>query len=90
MGRNDRSRRLRWYGVASTALIAFLGAVPAALATEPYISDGGEVGGALNSEAVSSGGGLPFTGLNIGLMVLGAGLLLSVGLLMRRLGRSPS
>ena len=65
-------------------------ATPAlALAQSPvgggYGGEGGDV-----QEGVAGGGSLPFTGLDLLLMVAAAALLISAGLTMRRLARAKS
>jgi hypothetical protein len=54
----------------------------------PHVGVQGAVQQALGAQAVKSTGGLPFTGLDLGLMAAGAAVLLAAGTGLRRLGRA--
>jgi hypothetical protein len=60
----------------------------AALQGYPHVGVQGAVQQALGAQAVKTNGGLPFTGLDLGLMAAVAALLLAVGTGLRRLGRA--
>jgi hypothetical protein len=60
----------------------------AALQGYPHVGVKGAVRQALGAQAVKPKGGLPFTGLDLGLMAAGGALLLAVGTGLRRLGRA--
>jgi hypothetical protein len=77
----------RLLGVAGMALAA-LAWVPAALAQSPAVSGYGGVGGEVQGDV--GGGSLPFTGLDLGLLVLGGLLLVAAGLSLRRLAKNKS
>lgn len=62
----------------------------AALQGYPHVGVQGAVSQALGAQAVKTGGGLPFTGLDLALMSAGGALLLAAGTGLRRLGRSKS
>ena len=74
--------------------LAILVWVPAALAQSPAVSGyggvGGEVQGGVSGSGSGSGGGgaLPFTGLDLGLLVAGGLVLLVAGLTLRRFAHS--
>lgn len=51
--------------------------------------DGGGPGGGDSAPQAAGGGALPFTGMDLVLLLGGGGLLLSAGLGMRRLARRP-
>ncbi len=86
--------------------LALLAVAPAAFGagavTDGYGGEGGGVLGAVNSGggngtpptqvqvAETSDGSLPFTGLDIGLLALGGGVLVGVGVGLRRLARPLS
>jgi hypothetical protein len=57
-----------------------------------YVSGGGDAQGDVASGVggASSGGNLPFTGLDLALIVIGGVALLATGLLLRRSARSRS
>ena len=77
--------------VAYAAFACALMWVPSALAQEPtgrvYGGEGGDVQDGLVA-GESAGGLLPFTGLDLGMMVVAAVLLIGAGLVMRRLARA--
>jgi len=60
----------------------------ASLQGYPRVGIQGAVQQALGARAVKTGGGLPFTGLDLALMSAGAALLLAAGTGMRVLGRA--
>jgi hypothetical protein len=60
----------------------------AALQGYPKVGVQGAVQQALGAQAVKSNGGLPFTGLDLGLMAAGGALLLVAGASMRKLGHA--
>jgi len=60
----------------------------AALQGYPHVGVQGAVKKALGAQAVKPSGGLPFTGLDLGLMAAGGALLLAAGTGLRRLGRA--
>jgi hypothetical protein len=60
----------------------------AALQGYPHVGVQGAVQQALGAQAVKPRGGLPFTGLDLGLMAAVAALLLAAGTGLRRLGRA--
>jgi len=60
----------------------------AALQGYPHVGVQGAVQQALGAQAVKTKGGLPFTGLDLGLMAAVAALLLAAGTGLRRLGRA--
>jgi hypothetical protein len=60
----------------------------AALQGYPHVGVQGAVQQALGAQAVKPKGGLPFTGLDLGLMAAGGALLLAAGTGLRRLGRA--
>jgi hypothetical protein len=60
----------------------------AALQGYPHVGVQGAVQQALGAQAVKAKGGLPFTGLDLGLMAAGGALLLAAGTGLRRLGRA--
>ena len=85
--------------MGATALLAF--AAPAAMAqsgTEGYggsnVVAGLEQGGGGNTgtpvQATNQGGSLPFTGADLGVLAVAGGLLLGLGLGLRRLTHRPS
>lgn len=71
--------------VLATSLFVFLFSAVVAFAANPSGTPG--QGGGAQGEA-EGGGGLPFTGLNLALIVLGAVALLAVGVALRRSARS--
>jgi hypothetical protein len=60
----------------------------AALQGYPHVGVQGAVAKALGAQAVKTSGGLPFTGIDLALMSVGAALLLAAGTGLRRLGRA--
>ncbi len=62
----------------------------AALQGYPHVGVQGAVERALGAKAVKGSGGLPFTGLDLGLMSAGGALLLGAGVGLRRLGRAKT
>jgi drug/metabolite transporter (DMT)-like permease len=75
--------------IATTVALAVVGMLvlaSAALAQSSSVSGyGGQAGGV--EEQVETGGTLPFTGLDIGLLIGGGLLLVAVGAMLRRLAR---
>lgn len=60
----------------------------AALQGYPKVGVQGAVQQALGAQAVKSGGGLPFTGLDLTLLAAGGAVLLAAGAVLRKLGRA--
>ena len=60
----------------------------AALQGYPRVGVQGAVQQALGAKAVKSNGGLPFTGLDLGLLAAGGALLLVMGAGLRKVGRA--
>jgi hypothetical protein len=80
---------MRFRMILTTLAIAALTAPAAALAADPSNGEpppgaGGGAGGQV------TGGSLPFTGLNLGLILAGAAMLIATGLLLRRRASSGS
>jgi hypothetical protein len=74
---------------ASSGLV-YLVMASVALAQEPTQSGYGGTGGNIQGDVEGSGGSLPFTGLDL-LLLVGAGvLLLAAGFALRRVGRVRS
>lgn len=82
-------RRRRYLSLAAAALtLLTAGAANAASPQEPRVNSGAEPKAA---EARSdSGGGLPFSGLDVALLVAGGGPLLLIGASLRRRRPKPS
>jgi opacity protein-like surface antigen len=83
-------RRIRGFAVA--AVVALVCA-SAAFAQDPYNSDAGDVQGQIGGGASGSdggGGALPFTGLDLFLLVGAGAVLLTGGLVLRRLAKAKS
>jgi hypothetical protein len=76
----------RFILVLATTLVALSLAASAAFAQSPTERGYGGQGGA--AAEVEGGGGLPFTGLDIGLLVGGGVVLVLVGMTIRRLSRA--
>jgi len=60
----------------------------AALQGYPHVGVQGAVQQALGAQAVKTHGGLPFTGLDLGLLAAGGAILLMAGATLRKLGRA--
>ena len=82
-------RRIRGFAVA--AVVALVCA-SAAFAQDPYNSDAGDVQGQIGGGASGSdgAGALPFTGLDLFLLVGAGVVLLTGGLVLRRLSKAKS
>ena len=82
-------RRIRGFAVA--AVVALVCA-SAAFAQDPYNSDAGDVQGQIGGGASASdgAGALPFTGLDLFLLVGAGAVLLTGGLVLRRLAKAKS
>lgn len=91
--------------VMAVVAVALAAAVPAygqSSVTDTYSGHSGGVLGAVNNNGggggngptaqvrATSGGSLPFTGLDIGLLAIGGGALVGVGIGLRRLARPLS
>lgn len=84
--------------VVAVALAAAVPAYGQSSVTDTYAGHSGGVLGAVNNSGgnaptqvrATSGGSLPFTGLDIGLLALGGGALVGVGVGLRRLARPLS
>jgi hypothetical protein len=73
-----------------SGVLVYLGVTASvALAQSPTESGYGGTGGSIQSD-VESGGSLPFTGLDLLMLVGAAILLLAAGLTLRRVGRTRS
>jgi hypothetical protein len=98
-------KRLALYmAVVAVALAAAVPAYAQTAGTDGYAGHSGNLVGTVNSGGnggngnaaapaqvrASSGGSLPFTGLDIGLLALGGGALVGVGIGLRRLARPLS
>jgi hypothetical protein len=80
----------RFRALLLSAIVLGLTVAPAAMAGSGYVSGGGGAQGDVASGVggASSGGNLPFTGLDLALIVIGGVALLATGVLLRRAGRS--
>ncbi len=78
-------RRLRGFAVA--VLVGLVWA-SVAMAQDPAQTGYGGVGGNVQGEVEGGGGALPFTGLDLLLLVAAGAVLLGAGLVVRRLGRA--
>ncbi|MCL4289974.1 MAG: hypothetical protein KJ051_06825 [Thermoleophilia bacterium] len=76
-------KRIRRTAIASLATLALFVVPAVAFAANVSESDG--TAGSAQGE-VAGGGSLPFTGLNLTLIVIGALVLLATGVLLRRRG----
>jgi hypothetical protein len=76
-------------GALVSAIVVGLTVAPSAMAGA-YVSGGSGAQGDVASGVggASSGGNLPFTGLDLALIVIGGVALLATGFLLRRAGRS--
>jgi hypothetical protein len=73
------------FGCLVTAVVVY---APVALAQQSSVDGYGGGAGGIQSEVESGGGGsLPFTGLDLGLLIGGGLVLLAVGLGLRRFAR---
>jgi hypothetical protein len=74
----------------ASSVLVYLVMASVALAQEPTQSGYGGTGGNIQGDVEGSGGSLPFTGLDL-LLLVGAGvLLLAAGFALRRVGRVRS
>jgi hypothetical protein len=74
----------------ASSVLVYLVMASVALAQEPTQSGYGGTGGNIQGDVEGSGGALPFTGLDL-LLLVGAGvLLLAAGFALRRVGRVRS
>lgn len=73
----------------ASSVLAYLVLASVALAQEPTQSGYGGTGGNIQGD-VEGGGSLPFTGLDLLLLVGAGALLLAAGLTLRRVGRARS
>jgi len=73
-------------GIIGTGMLLTLVAVPAALAASPDDSVYGGVGGNIQGDVAGAqpAGNLPFTGMNLALIVIGGVALVAIGVLLRR------
>jgi hypothetical protein len=69
----------------ATSLVAFL--VSAVTALAGTVSNPSSQGGAVQDQ-LDHGGGLPFTGFNLVILIVGAAILIAAGLALRRTARS--
>lgn len=81
--------------VACALGLALCGTALAQSSVDGYNEPGGQIqtqigGGGTGGSGGSGGGSLPFTGLDVALLVGAGGLLLAAGFGMRRLTRAPS
>jgi hypothetical protein len=72
-------------GLLTWASVAWAGS-----GSESAANEAGQVGGALESGGEAAGNNLPFTGLNLALIIIGGVLLLTLGLGLRKLGRGKA
>jgi hypothetical protein len=85
--REDDVRRLAAF---ASSVLVYLIMASVALAQEPTQSGYGGTGGNIQGDVEGGGGSLPFTGLDL-LLLVGAGvLLLAAGFALRRVGRVRS
>jgi hypothetical protein len=84
--REDEVKRLAAF---ASSVLAYLVLASVALAQEPTQSGYGGAGGNIQGD-VEGGGSLPFTGLDLLLLVGAGALLLAAGLTLRRVGRARS
>lgn len=79
----------RKLAVIATSVLAFLLSAAVALAAPPVVSVYGGEGGGVQGELEQGGeGGLPFTGLDLRILLAGAALLVAVGVILRKLARA--
>ena len=89
-GRTSREGMMRIRALVGVMVAAAV-AAPALLAATPgagLLGYGGEAGTIQGQVAGEAAGALPFTGYDLGLIVLAAGLLLAVGFMVRRASRA--
>lgn len=73
--------------VLGAGLVAGLVSAPVALAASDPSAPSGTAGGAQGQiDGVQSAGSLPFTGMNLTLILIGGAVLLAAGFLLRRRG----
>lgn len=81
---------MRRLAAFASSVLVYLVMASVALAQEPTQSGYGGTGGNIQGDVEGSGGSLPFTGLDL-LLLVGAGvLLLAAGFALRRVGRVRS
>jgi hypothetical protein len=88
--KGEKVRRIRGFAVAAVVALVF---ASAALAQDAYNSDAGDVQGQVSGGTAGSDGGagaLPFTGLDLFLLVGAGAVLLTGGLVLRRLAKAKS
>lgn len=89
-------RRFRVLLAGSVVSLALLAWIPSALAADSSVQGYGGSGGQVQSQVeggnpgTSTSGSLPFTGLDLGLLIAGGALLLVVGGVIRRITRSAA
>jgi hypothetical protein len=88
--KGEKVRRIRGFAVAAVVALVW---ASAAFAQDAYNSDAGDVQGQIGGGAAGSdggGGALPFTGLDLFLLVGAGAVLLTGGLVLRRLAKAKS
>lgn len=70
----------------TVGIVVALATASVAAAQAPYLGNGGEVQGEVGGQ-VSASGSLPFTGFDLGALLVGGVLLLALGFVLRRHGR---
>jgi len=76
--------------IGTCALAALTVYAPIALAQQSSVDGYGGGAGGIQSDVEGGGGSLPFTGLDLGLLIGGGLLLLAVGFGLRRLARGSA
>jgi hypothetical protein len=75
--------KVRSLTVAATVALVAVPAAVAAIPAEKGYGGGGQIQGELGQGALNAGGNLPFTGLDLALLVIGGLMLLLVGITLR-------